>query len=629
MESTEIETPDRRQTSGFRLVMYALKFNLNFDQTGETKRSVMNFRRTRTQMRWGAFALLLCLATSAFAATPSSGTLSAPPNGLTTTITWTGGPYTGVTADPSLCNSVTCDTYALTVSVPSTFYSSNPNDAVQVGVNWDISANDFDLYVYDSNGYVVCSSAGGAPETQELADCGQLPSGSYTVQVVAFATANETYSGAASLGPEPTNPVGRARYKPGKFTFSNPLTLPGPNDLVLGVQGIEPRVRTDALGNIYAAAIQGVPAGTDVWKSMDGGNSFQYLGQPDGAQAAAAIARGFGVGGGDEDLALGAAGNVYVNSLWLGSATQCTSSNGGTTWAVNPFSSDVPLVDRQWIASQGNNILYLTYKQLGVLLAGTESVFVAKSFDGGITWPQITEVTTPQFGVQPGDQGNIEVDPNNGYVYTVFFGSSGNNLYLARSTDGGQTFIIKLVYQATPGTSLVNVFPSIAIDHGGNLYIVYSDSHSAFLTVSTDYGATWSVPVRVSNGPGTKSAIGPWVTAGDVGHINVTWWGTPAASNNDSSAQWKVFFSQSQNALAPIPTFAQTAVTGVMHQGAICTNGTGCASGTRNLAECFAPGLYLDGSELIVYSDDFNKSSPLATFTRQIGGTTVIDDDDK
>jgi hypothetical protein len=141
-----------------------------------------------------------------------------------------------------------------------------------------------------------------------------------------------------------------------------------------------------------------------------------------------------------------------------------------------------------------------------------------------------------------------------------------------------------------------------------------------FLTTSKDQAATWSVPVRVSNGTDTKSAIGPWITAGDSGRVDITWWGTTAASNNDPAAQWHVFFSQSVNALASIPTFAQSEATGVMHAGAICTNGTGCASGTRNLAEYFAPGLYLDGSEMIVYSDDYNNASPLAVFIRQTGG---------
>ena len=518
---------------------------------------------------------------------------------------------------------MTCDSYALTVNVPATFYSSNPNYSIQVGINWASNTNDFDLYVHDGSGNVVCSS-GQSLTNFELADCGQLPSGNYTVQVVAFATVTATYTGTASLGPEPTNPVGVARYKSGKFTFTNPILLPGPKDALLGTQDIEPRVRTDALGNIYAAGIQGVPAGTDTWKSMDGGTSWTYLGEPDGAQAADAEARGGGLGGGDEDLAIGDSGLVYVNSLWLGSDTQSTSFNGGNTWLVNPISSDVPLVDRQWIASLSDKTLYFTTKQLGALLNGTESIFVNKSFDGGITWPQITEVTTPAVGVKPGDQGNIEVDPLNGNVYTVFFGTDGHTLYIARSTDGGLNFIVKLVYTATPSTSLVNVFPSVAIDRGSNLYIVFSDSHNVFLTTSKDQGGTWTVPVRVSNGTGTKSAIGPWITAGDSGRVDITWWGTTAASNNDPAAQWHVFFSQSQNALNNIPTFSQTTATGVMHLGAICTNGTGCATGTRNLAEYFAPGLYLDGSEMIVYSDDYNNASPLAVFIRQNGGPNLF-----
>jgi hypothetical protein len=178
------------------------------------------------------------------------------------------------------------------------------------------------------------------------------------------------------------------------------------------------------------------------------------------------------------------------------------------------------------------------------------------------------------------------------------------------------------VYTAT--SSLVNVFPSVAIDNASNVYIVYSDSHNVFFTVSKDQAASWSVPVRVSNGSASKSAIGPWITAGDAGKVNITWWGTTAASNNDPAAQWKVFFSQSLNATNAIPTFAQATITGVMHVGAICTNGTGCASGTRNLAEYFAPGLSLNGSELIVYSDDFNNANPVATFIKQTGGNRLL-----
>src|SRR5207245_1161281 len=96
----------------------------------------------------------------------------------------------------------------------------------------------------------------------------------------------------------------------------------------------------------------------------------------------------------------------------------------------NPLSSDIPGDDRQWIATYKDNQVYQTYKQLGVLLSGTESIVVEKSFDGGITFPQVTLATTPELGIQPGDQGNIVVDQNNGNVYTVFIGSTGNTVYV-------------------------------------------------------------------------------------------------------------------------------------------------------------------------------------------------------
>src|SRR6266481_5412136 len=72
------------------------------------------FKRVDKQL--GTILLLsLLVSSSAFAATPNSGTLTAPANGQTSSVSWSGGPYTGATADPSLCSSITCDTYTLTV----------------------------------------------------------------------------------------------------------------------------------------------------------------------------------------------------------------------------------------------------------------------------------------------------------------------------------------------------------------------------------------------------------------------------------------------------------------------------------------------------------------------------------
>ena len=578
-------------------------------------------------------ALMLAIS-SAFAATPSSGTLTAPAAGQTTSVSFSGGPFTGATATPAACTTLTCDTFTLTVNVPSTFYSANPTYAVHVKINWASNTNDFDLNVNDASGTTVCSSGQGQTIFED-ADCGQLASGTYTVQVVGFTVVNATYSGAATVAPEPAMSTGQARYKKSNLTFSAPQELPRPNNLANSTgniltadQDVEPRITHDVLGNYYVAAIQGVPGGIDVWKSSDSGNSFNYLGQPDGVQLGATLgADGVGLGGGDEDIAVSPSGVVYASSLWLGSATQSTSFNGGTIWVSNPVSSDLPLVDRQWIAPHGNSELYLTTKQLGADQDGTVTLFVAKSFDNGVTWPQVSPVTTPEMGVQPGDQGNITVDQSNGNVYTVFIDQHGNIVWLARSTDGGKTWILKQVFAAPQGVNLANIFPIVAIDSASNVYVVFCNGTNVFLTASTDQGGTWTTPVRVNNGAASKTAMGPWVTAGGAGQVNIAFWGTSDSNANSTTAQWQVFNAQSRNATAAIPTITQTAATPIMHVGPICNQGLACASGTRNMAEYFAPDIGPNGEALIVYPDDKNTTSPSGAartfFVKQTGGNTL------
>ena len=567
----------------------------------------------------------------AFSATPPTGSLL----GTAASVTWSGGPYTAVATDTSSCTTLNCDTFYLTINTPSGFFAGLPNDEVQIRITWQGVTNEFDLYLFDPSGNLLASSAQ-AFETYEEIDAGPLPNGTYKIVVVASQTVNVSYSGTAQIAADPAVANGKARYQSGKMIFGTPFELPRPNDpansgttLVLD-QDVEPRVVHDSLGNLYAAAIQGVPGGVDVWKSYDGGKSFTYLGQPDGTQvlATTGTTTGAGLGGGDEDLAVGTSGNVYMNSLWLGSTTQASSFNGGNTWAVNPLSSDIPGDDRQWIASYGDKTLYLTYKQVGADLNGTVSIVVVKSTDGGITFPRITQVTTPVSGVQPGDQGNIVADPRNGNVYTVFFDQTSTQVYIARSTDGGVTFNLKLVYQGPSDTSLAHVFPAVAIDAGGNLHVVFSDGVNTYLTASRDFGATWSHVVRVNNGASTRTAIQPWVVAGDPGKVDVTWLGTSATNFMDSSAQWRVFLAQSQNDFATVPTFAQSTVTGAVHVGPVCVKGLGCASGTRTLAEYWAPDVYLDGNALIVYPDDKNSGLPSGAartwFVPQTAGPTIL-----
>ena len=591
--------------------------------------------------------LLVCLLTlfASGAPMPGSGTLSAQGQ----TLTWTGGPLTGSNAlstalsdpVPGLCAPLMqCETFTLTVNVPATFYTSCPSCGVQISLNWALPADDLDLYLYDSQGNIMYFSAQQVTNS-EFVDAGSLPNGTYQVLVsTGVAAANTTYTASATLVQEPSVPSGRARYTRGAFTFNTPQQLMRPADpintggstnpllLIALDQDVEPRVVHDALGNLYVAAIQGVPGGNDVWKSMDSGSSWTYLGQPDGAQALAQFGlTGVGVGGGDEDLAIGSSGEVYMDSLWLGNVTQTSSSDGGNTWFNNPVAGNLPVDDRQWIASYGPNIVYETFRQLGDAVTNNSSLWVGKSFDGGKTFPQMSDVTNPVLGIQPGFEGPITVDQNTGNVYVAFEDSIGQTIYLAKSTDGGVTWMVKQVYQIASGGVVAAVFPVLAQDGGGGLHIVFSDTRSVFLTSSADGGATWTPPVRVNSGVMNKTAVEPWVIAGSAGKLDIFWWGTSHTDRMDSTDPWELQIAQTQNAFAAVPTFALQNVTGVVHINAICTTGLACPGTSRRFAEYFAPDTYLDGNAYIVYPDDLHSETATGAartwFVKQSGGRTI------
>jgi hypothetical protein len=55
----------------------------------------------------------------------------------------------------------------------------------------------------------------------------------------------------------------------------------------------------------------------------------------------------------------------------------------------------------------------------------------------------------------------------------------------------------------------------MAVDEDGNLLVVFSDGVNTYLTTSQDSGAEWSHVVRANNGASTRTAMQPWVVAGD------------------------------------------------------------------------------------------------------------------
>lgn len=362
---------------------------------------------------------------------------------------------------------------------------------------------------------------------------------------------------------------------------------------------------------------------TNLWSGMFG-TTPTYRGAVDSNLQVSGPRQVFG--GGDADVDLGSTGTLHASTLifitpptlttfQLGVSAITCAQFAPTGYAVPaPCKSqviDTAGADRQWVTSDGQHV-YISYHDAG----NSTLIHVQRSDDDGFTFTKVGS-PIPGQGSATGnatfnnDQGPIVADSFSHNVYGIYAageasvqkGSSGNfnNIYVSRSSDMGKTWTATLVYHAPLFTALNNVFPSLAVDpSNGKLYAVWSDAHTVFLSTSSDQGNTWSAAVAVSSSPAT-TAVFPWVAALN-GVADIVYYGTSAGSKDDPSAHWFVYMAQTTDGA----TFTQTQVNNkTNHVGVICTEGTGCAPGTRNLLDLFEVAINLSsGKAGIIYTDD-------------------------
>ena len=328
-------------------------------------------------------------------------------------------------------------------------------------------------------------------------------------------------------------------------------------------------------------------------------------------------------GAGDADVDFGSTGTVHITTLifllkpingaQLGvSAISCSNPTGGRVQLDKCSSQiiDTTESDRSWISSDGAHV-YISYHDSG----NSTLIHVQRSDDDGATWRRVGNPVVAQGNVT-GDatfnniQGKLVADPFSHNVYDVYAaGETGilkartftpNHIIVSRSSDMGKTWTANVAFTAAAGTSLGNVFPALAVDPvNGTLYAVWSDGHSVGLSSSSDQGEHWSAPLTVNSAP-ANSALLPWVAAYN-GIVDVVYYGTDASSNLDPGADWHVYFAQLAGG-----TFTQTQVNAAAnHHGVVCTGGTGCTAGSRNLLDLFQVAIDpVVGKAAIIYIND-------------------------
>jgi len=495
--------------------------------------------------------------------------------------------------------------------------------------NTGVGAPSIAFYTDMANG-ITCSSFDGDPGAAGVV-CGNHA----IVYLLAGASVTFTYQGGLAVPPPPP-------FVASNFTFTAPIALPFAAGQTQGNIG-EPSVDVDpANGNIYVTSPTGIPCGINpndecvaFWRSTDGGATFT---QP------APTAFQHPIGGGDSDVIHDGLSHVFVADLRsLVEIGVFRSIDQGSTWTSTNIG---PCADREWIAWGGPNAptgpatIYETNNS-GVCTPGALLAFY-RSIDDGLTFLPVGIVASDlkQFGyvadtsVQGAVEAKLAVDQLTGAIYVGWSTQAiqdGTNatsrlMLIGRSTDGGATWSNSLVYAGPPGTSIQNLFPVIAVDHGGNVYAAFSTQvpgglMGVYLTRSTDHGQTWSAVQRVN--PSDQTAVFPAIVAGDQGRVDLTWIGTAATTVSDPSAQWNIYFGQSRDAASSSPRWSVGQIsTQVMHRGDICNQGLNCNifGGNRDLADFISVTIDADGNANAVWTDDASQSPKAIMFAKQIGG---------
>ncbi|HET9766883.1 MAG TPA: Ig-like domain-containing protein, partial [Thermoanaerobaculia bacterium] len=500
-----------------------------------------------------------------------------------------------------------CDNFALTVVPPS--YAFRLEVVLTPG-----TANDYDLEVYDSGG-TLAGSSGNGPGDPETVILTNPPGGIYTVSASPFAPVGP-YVALARIVPDTgTPPPGSAdlellHYGAPAAGEPNATFFPrfgyGPSfgDAGIGLSSGEPTLGSPHALNVAQQAT--APYATNVM-FLDYIHTLRVT-FDDCTDPATAEWREKSVPTHvtslDPILHVDPATGRTISAQLAGKTSLIGLSDDlGETWSPSQGAGINSGVDHQTIGAgpfpPGDpgglgypNAVYYASQDIA-------QAQIALSRDGGTTFgPALPMYTIAQCG---GLHGHIQVSPQG--VVAVPNKSCGGEQGLAVSENAGITFVVRTVPGSTTGRS----DPAAGFGADETLYFGYCDaSGAAMAAVSSDLGANWSAPQNVGAAYGLVNCAFPEVIAGDGDRAAFAFLGsaTPGdgtAANPDYDGVWHLYLAVTYDRGVTWSTIRATPGDPVQ-RGAICLQGTTCASG-RNLLDFNDIAMDEKGRVLVGYAD--------------------------
>lgn len=248
---------------------------------------------------------------------------------------------------------------------------------------------------------------------------------------------------------------------------------------------------------------------------------------------------------GDPVMVFDNTGNLFFGHLsnpssgsWLDRIVVQKSTDGGVTYNNGSFAGlNGKQHDKQWLAVDTNNNLYMTWTQFDSYGSTNSnhktSILFAKSTDGGASWSTAKKINEVDGDCNDEDntvEGAVPAIGPNNEMYVSWAGPAG--LVFDRSLDGGNTWLTNDIKIADipggwdymiPGVDRCNGLPVTACDvsngpNRGTIYVNWSDQRNGtqdtdiFLSKSTDGGNTWSAPIKVNNDNSGKHQFLTWMT---------------------------------------------------------------------------------------------------------------------
>ncbi len=524
------------------------------------------------------------------AANPASNSLS-PTTG--TFVAWNGTAPGGASpeGETTCVEGTNCDTFTLTVAE-----GDWTGKFVKVNIGWNLPASDYDFYIHKGSvtGAETARSGESPPVVSETAqiDPSTTGTGTYAIRVVYYAASGiaDQYRGKASVetkaigGVEPTPPPVSNATAPTYDNFAPPTTL--------GQRAGEPTIGLNwATGKaMFIASLQtlrvtfndAVSPVTATWENKSAPNtsiqSFDPILFTDSQTNRTFVSQLLPtkvslMSFTDDD------GNSWTPSQGSGINSGVDHQTvGGGSYARNADGSFKGAVVRNPAITYPNAVYYAS-QDIGV-------AEIARSDDGGITFG----VAVPMYDLTMcgGLHGHIKVAPD-GTVY-VPNKSCGGKQGVVVSEDNGLTWSIRMV----PGSTSGRTDPSVGIGSDGTIYVGYANGDgTAHVAVSHDKGRTYQNDQNVGFYQGIKNSVFPAVTAGDPDRAAFFFLGTDvggsAGTGTDQTSPyfngvWYGFISTTYDGGRTWKTVNATPNDPVQ-RGVVCTNGTTCPAGTRNLLD--------------------------------------------